>query len=259
MERNKAKLQDLLNTIPENASRLGLKINTVKTKSIATTDSPLDMKCGDSAIEQVVEFRYLGNTVENSGSSEREVQQRIGQASGAFNRLKPVWRSRKYSLKLKLRLFNSNVLSALLYSSECWKLNQQQERRILAFENNCLRRILNIDWRDHVTNQIVRSISGQPRVTDVIRQRRWRYLGHVIRMKEDRIPRLILEWQPQVTLRRGKPKNTLRCTYQRDLSNIHTTIQPQWEDVWAAAHMRDDWRLFVDALGASGGTGGSKV
>ncbi|XP_065579629.1 uncharacterized protein LOC136039654 [Artemia franciscana] len=226
---------------------------------MATTDSPLNMKCGDSTIEQIVEFRYLGNTVENSGSSEREVQQRIGQASGAFNRLKPVWRSKKYSLNLKLRLFNSNVLSALLYSSECWKLNQQQKRRILAFENNCLRRILNIDWRDHVTNQIVRSISGQPRVTDVIRQRRWRYLGHVIRMKEDRIPRLILEWQPQGTRRRGRPKNTLRRTYQQDLSNIHTTIQPQWEDVWAAAYMRDDWRLFVDALGASGGTGGSKV
>ena len=172
MERNKAKLQDLLNTIRENARRLGLKINTEKTKSMATTNSPLDMKCGDSTIEQVVEFRYLGNSVENSGSSEREVQQRIGQASGAFNRLKPVWRSKKHSLKLKLRQFNSNVLSALLYSSECWKLNQQQQKRILAFENNCLRRILNIDWREHVTNQIVRSISGQPRVTDVIRQRR---------------------------------------------------------------------------------------
>ncbi|XP_065580172.1 uncharacterized protein LOC136040034 [Artemia franciscana] len=118
MERNKAKLQDLLNTIRENASRLGLKINTEKTKSMATTDYPLDMKCGDSTIEKVVEFRYLGNTVENSGSSEREVQQKIGQASGAFNRLKPVWRSKKYSLKLKLRLINSNVLSAFLYSSE---------------------------------------------------------------------------------------------------------------------------------------------
>ena len=166
---------------------------------------------------------------------------------------------RKIFLIFKLRLFNSNVLSALLYSSECWKLNQKQERRILAFENNCLRRILNIDWRDHITNQIVLSISGQPRVTDVIRQRRWRYLGHMIRMKEDRIPRLILEWKPQGTRRRGLPKNTLRRTYQRDLSSTHTTIQPQWEDVWAAAHMRDDWWLFVDALDASGGTGGSKV
>jgi hypothetical protein len=259
METKKKKLQDLLDVIREKASLIGLKVNSGKTKSMATSDSPLDIRCGDTAVEQVVEFKYLGNTVERTGSSEKEVQSRIGQASGAFNRLKPVWRSKKYSTKLKLRLFNSNVLSTLLYNSENWKLNQQQEKRILAFENNCLRRILNIDWRAHVTNQSVRSMSCQPLVTDVIRQRRWRYLGHVIRMTEDRLPKTVLEWQPQGSHRRGRPKNTLRRTYQRDLKHINTTVQPQWEDIWAAAHMRDDWRLFLDALGASGGTGGTKV
>ena len=259
MEANKERLQDLLEVIREKASLLGLKINSDKTKSMATSDSPLGLKCGDNTVEQVVDFRYLGSTVERTGSSEKEVQSRIGQASGAFNRLKPVWRSKKYSLKLKMRLFNSNVISALLYSCECWKLNQHQEKRILAFENNCLRRILNINWRDHITNQTVRSISRQPLVTDVIRQRRWRYLGHVIRMAGDRLPRTVLEWQPEGTRRRGKPKNTLRRTYQRDLKHINAIVQPQWEDVWAAAHMRDDWRLFLDALGASGGTGGTKV
>ncbi|XP_065565962.1 uncharacterized protein LOC136030845 [Artemia franciscana] len=259
MEANKERLQDLLEVIREKASLLGLKINSDKTKSMATSDSPLGLKCGDNTVEQVVDFRYLGSTVERTGSSEKEVQSRIGQASGAFNRLKPVWRSKKYSLKLKMRLFNSNVISALLYSCECWKLNKHQEKRILAFENNCLRRILNINWRDHITNQTVRSISRQPLVTDVIRQRRWRYLGHVIRMAGDRLPRTVLEWQPEGTRRRGKPKNTIRRTYQRDLKHINAIVQPQWEDVWAAAHMRDDWRLFLDALGASGGTGGTKV
>ena len=86
-----------------------------------------------------------------------------------------------------------------------------------------------------------------------------KYLGHVIRMAGDRLPRTVLEWQPEGTRRRGKPKNTLRRTYQRDLKHINAIVQPQWEDVWAAAHMRDDWRLFLDALGASGGTGGTKV
>ena len=38
----------------------------------------------------------------------------------------------------------------MLYGSECWKLNQQQEKRLQAFENNCLRRILNINWTQHL-------------------------------------------------------------------------------------------------------------
>ena len=39
MESNKTKLQDLLDTIRENAGRHGLKINTEKTKIMATTNS----------------------------------------------------------------------------------------------------------------------------------------------------------------------------------------------------------------------------
>ena len=39
----------------------GLKTKTENTKSNATTDSSLDIKCRDSTVEQVVEFRYLGN------------------------------------------------------------------------------------------------------------------------------------------------------------------------------------------------------
>ncbi|XP_065557750.1 uncharacterized protein LOC136025699 [Artemia franciscana] len=144
-------------------------------------------------------------------------------------------------------------------SSECRKLNQQQEKRILAFENNCLCRILNIKWRDHITNQTVRSITHQPLVTDVIRQRRWRYIGHVIHMAEDRLSRTVLEWQLEGILKKGKPKNTLCCRYQRYLKFINSTVQAQWEDVRAKAHMRDDLRLFLNALGASVGTGGTKV
>ena len=135
----------------------------------------------------------------------------------------------KYSLKLKLRLLNSNVLSALLYSCECWKLNQQQEKGTLALKNNCLHRILNISWRDHITNQTVRSITHQPLIIDVLRQRRWRYLGHVIHIAEDRLLRTELKWQPEATRTRGKPNYTLRRTYQQDLKFINSTVQPQWD------------------------------
>ena len=63
IESNKTKLQDLLNTISENPGEFGLKINTEKTKSMATTDSPVTMKCGDSIVEQIVEFRQLSISV----------------------------------------------------------------------------------------------------------------------------------------------------------------------------------------------------
>lgn len=226
---------------------------------MATTDSPLSITCGDQHIEQVVHFKYLGSIIESTGSTTKEVLTRIGQANGAFNRLRKVWRSQSFSIRLKLRLFNSNVMPVLLYAAETWHLNQEQELRILAFENTCLRRILNIRWQQRITNQSIRDKTGQPLVTHIIRVRRWRYLGHVLRMDNLRLPNAALHWQPSGPRRRGRPRNTLRRTYQTDLRNLHTSIQPQWEDILAAANRREDWRLLLDALGASGGTGGSKV
>lgn len=45
-EKNKAKLQDLVNTICENASRHDLKVSTEEAKSMVTIDSPFDSVVG---------------------------------------------------------------------------------------------------------------------------------------------------------------------------------------------------------------------
>ena len=63
----------------------------------------------------------------------------------------------------------------------------------------------------------------------------------------------------QTEVEDGRPRNTLRRISQSDLRSIHASLQPDWEDIYAAAQFRKDWRSLVDALGASGGTGGSKV
>ena len=39
---------------------------------MAVSGSLLDIRCGDDRIKQVVEFRYLSSTVENTGSNSRE-------------------------------------------------------------------------------------------------------------------------------------------------------------------------------------------
>ena len=98
----------------------------------------LALQCSDKTVEQVREFKFLGSWIENTGDVTLEIKRMIGQLSGIFNRLIAIWRSNKYSLRLKLRLFNSNVLSILMYASGCWKLNQQLEKRIVGFEIICL-------------------------------------------------------------------------------------------------------------------------
>jgi hypothetical protein len=76
------------------------------------------LKIGSDVLEEVEEFKYLGNVIKYDGSLEREITTGITCAGSAFNKLRNVWRNPAYSLQLKLRLFNSNVLSVLIYGCE---------------------------------------------------------------------------------------------------------------------------------------------
>ena len=77
-------------------------------------------------------------------------------------------------------------------------------------------------------------------------------------MDDTGIPKQAFFWLPG-TRRSRQPKNTLRRTFNSGLRQLHVSLQPEWEDIIASASYRDDRRLFLGGLGASGGTGRSTV
>ena len=44
---------------------------------MAVTGSLLNINCGNEDVEQVVQFKYLGSTVENTGAIDKEIHNRI--------------------------------------------------------------------------------------------------------------------------------------------------------------------------------------
>ena len=84
------------------------------------------------------------------------------------------------------------MLSTLLYGSESWTLYSHQECRLNAFHLRCLRRLLGITWKDRITNIDVLAMVGMPSMYAMLSQRRLRWLGHVSRMDDGRIPKDIL-------------------------------------------------------------------
>ena len=89
-------------------------------------------------------------------------------------------------------VYNSCVISILLYGSETWTTYAGQERRLNTFHLRSIRRNLGISWQDKVTNADVLSRAGLPTMYTLLRQRRLRWLGHVRRMEDGRIPKDIL-------------------------------------------------------------------
>ena len=51
---------------------------------------------------------------------------RIGKAASVFGRLGNIWKSKNISLAVKIRLYESLVISTLLYGAESWPLSVTQ-------------------------------------------------------------------------------------------------------------------------------------
>ena len=101
-------------------------------------------------------FKYIGTIISNEGSKP-EILSRIAQTTAALARLKLIWRDKNISLASKVKLMRMLILSTFLYVCESWTLTAEIERMIQALEMRCYRRLLNISYKDHVTNEEVRN------------------------------------------------------------------------------------------------------
>ncbi|XP_065565800.1 uncharacterized protein LOC136030659 [Artemia franciscana] len=69
----KSPLQPLLTTVQQKSEGFGLNINANKTKGMATSDSPMNIKCNDNDVEKMLYFKYPGSAIANTGSTAIEV------------------------------------------------------------------------------------------------------------------------------------------------------------------------------------------
>ena len=76
-----------------------------------------------------------------------------------------------------------------IYASETWKSNNNLAHKLDAFHHRCLWKLLKISWRDHVTNDAVRQRSGQRKLSEIVKERHLKLLGHIQNMPEERLPK----------------------------------------------------------------------
>jgi len=88
-----------------------------------------------------------------------------------------------------------------------------------------------------VTNEKVRVRTGQRSMDDILSERRLRWLGHVIRVDHQRIPRQALHWEvPGFKRGPDRPRTNWRGTVNKDLLRIGADV---------AALNRAEWRRSV--------------
>ena len=239
-----------LEIMQQEARPLGLEINWPKTKiqeagMVPTTIDPPSV-LGQN-VEVVDSFVYLGCAIHNTGSSVPEITRRIAIARNCMKTLdRSIWRS-SISLKTKIRLYNCYILPVLLYGAETWTITSTVEKKLDAFDNWCLRRILRITYTSHVTNKEVRKRTAQPEISSTIRNRRLRQFGHIARGKplsdHTRALRASINGPPRGWKRPlGRPRHTWLRTITDDLRPLNLGLF----SAWSSAQNRQKWRSLVE-------------
>jgi hypothetical protein len=135
-------------------------------------------------------------------------------------------------------MYQASVQSILLYGAETWTLDTQQANKLLATEMDFWRRSARKSRKENVRNGTIREIVEVGKnILDVTEEKRLRWFGHVKRMSGNRLPQKILEWEPEGTRRRGRPKERWIYGIRRRMTN-HGLTEEDTRD-------RDRWRNLV--------------
>ena len=241
-------LQAKTNRVCEEAAMMGLTINIDKTKTMRVNSGcNTEVTVNGTGLEDVDKFTYLGSLVNKSGGAEEDAEARIRKARQAFMALFKIWKSRLITRKTKLRLFNSNVKSVLLYGSETWHMTEAIRKKLQTFLNHCLRIILKVFWPAWITNEDLWKEAEQKPIDHTIRERKWKWIGHTMRKEPSNITRQALRWNPAGKRSRGRPRQTWRRTVEKEMKIAGMS----WGVLPLAAGNRVRWRADVTAICAA--------
>jgi len=140
---------------------------------------------GNEQLENVYSFVYLGSDIAADGDPIIPVKHRTDVAWGRFGEYRTLLTNTKLNVSCRIRLFAALVGSTMLHGSSAWMTINQVKKKINGVNSKMLSQITKRSIHDEAktpTFNIVKSMM----------QRRWSYLGHILRMDDSRMVRRFL-------------------------------------------------------------------
>ena len=127
-------------------------------------------------------------------------------------------------------------------------MNKCDENKIDVFQSRCLRRIFKIRWQERITNKEVLKMVEIENLSEDVRRRRWKFIGHILRKELHNDCRTALTWALEGRRKQGRPRTTWRRTAEREREKAGWK---NWSEAQIAAADRDGWRDSVEAFCAT--------
>ncbi|VDO51379.1 unnamed protein product [Schistosoma margrebowiei] len=109
--------------------------------------------------------------IDEQGGSDADVKASSGKERVVFLQLNNIWNSKQMSTNTKVRIFNTNVKTVLLYGAETWRTTTTIIKNEQVFLNNCPLKILNARWPVTVSNNLLWKRTNRLPDKEAIRKR----------------------------------------------------------------------------------------
>ena len=140
--------------------------------------------CDD--LEYVQRFNYLGNLANSTPCSLTDIKHRLAIARSRFGSMLAIWKDSLLPTPLKIKIYRCYIGTTAMHSYKAWRFDDKARSCVNGFNAKCL---------STITGKTIVEEARRPTfdLVLVIRRARLAYLGHVLRMDEDRGVRRSLE------------------------------------------------------------------
>ena len=188
----------------------------------------------NDGVERVVSFGYLGDKSNAGGGSLCAVTARVRVGWMKFRELSGVLCGRKWSAKLKGRVYKTCVRAAMVYGGETWVMRKEEEGMLQRAERAMVRMMCGVKWRDRRNSkQLMQMVGLEEDIVTVVRRSRLRWYGHVLRRDAHVGIRRVLEFEVEGKMGKGRPRLGWREQVEKDrvkagMGNLEASQRSDW-------------------------------
>lgn len=123
-------LEDLI----KRGEEAGLEINMQKNEIITNNGTTEEIEIERKIVELVDKTVYLDWAIRSRDTSQYETERRISLRWKKYGTLGRIFK-RRCSNRVKIMVFNANVVSVVTYEAQTWTLSKQMENKIKVTQN----------------------------------------------------------------------------------------------------------------------------
>ena len=173
-----------------------------------------------SEMERVNSYCHLEDNVKGGGGSELAVTRRIGLGWKAFNSLSSVLCGKKHTWNIKGQIYRTCLIPVMTYGSETWVVRSVEESILRRAEKPILRMMCGVQLADGVSTKKLVRLGLDSTIVEVMRQGSLRWLGHVIRKKDDNCVKQAWKFEVEGSRVRRRPRLGMMEKFCRGLGLV---------------------------------------